>query len=100
VHCIPQAGALGPPDLLDFLEEPRLQRWVGVQYHPQTELGSHYGELRMSRCYDMVVFVDQTNGLRAIEARVCVHARERVCVCLSVCLSICRRVKTCMGVVG
>ena len=28
-----------------LLRFPMLQRWVGVQYHPQTEFMSHYGEV-------------------------------------------------------
>jgi hypothetical protein len=42
---------------------PMLQRWVGVQYHPETEFSSHYGEVVMGRCYDTVVFVDKTRAL-------------------------------------
>ena len=30
---------------------------MGVQYHPETELESHYGEMRMGRCFNMVVYV-------------------------------------------
>jgi hypothetical protein len=43
------AAASAAADLVARLDEPRLQRWVGVQYHPQTELQSHYGEMRMAR---------------------------------------------------
>lgn len=60
----PSAGK----SLVEMLDEPRLQRWVGVQYHPATELQSHYGEMRMARCYNVVVFVDKTSGLRPLEA--------------------------------
>ncbi|CAD7935472.1 unnamed protein product [Amoebophrya sp. A25] len=42
---------------------PLLQRWVGVQYHPETEFSSHYGEMCVGRCYDLIVFVDKTNAL-------------------------------------
>eukprot|EP00931_Biecheleriopsis_adriatica_P088278 TRINITY_DN62639_c0_g1_i1.p1 TRINITY_DN62639_c0_g1~~TRINITY_DN62639_c0_g1_i1.p1 ORF type:complete len:1151 (-),score=234.12 TRINITY_DN62639_c0_g1_i1:112-3564(-) len=42
---------------------PILQRWVGVQYHPETEIESHYGEMVVGRCYDLAVFVDKTHAL-------------------------------------
>jgi len=42
---------------------PMLQRWVGVQYHPDTELESHYGEVLMGKCYDTIVFIDTTRAL-------------------------------------
>ena len=89
VHCIPvddAAGAAGEcvgagkgkgrgrgkggkaVDLATELNNPRLQRWVGVQYHPETELESHYGEMRMGRCFDMVVYVDSTTALKPLPA--------------------------------
>ena len=46
--------------------EPRLQRWVGVNYKPATERQSHYGELQLSACYDQVVFVDSTAALTPV----------------------------------
>ena len=45
---------------------PRLQRWVGVQYKPNTERQSHYGELTLSKCYDQIIYMDQTSGLLPI----------------------------------
>ncbi|CAD7975021.1 unnamed protein product [Amoebophrya sp. A25] len=65
LHCLPS-------DVLERLRQdplfwmncvPILQRWVGVQYHPETELQSHYGELVASRAYDMLLFVDESNAL-------------------------------------
>ena len=47
----------------------RLQRWVGVSYKPDTERQSHYGELELARCYDQVVFIDRTEGLRPIQPK-------------------------------
>ena len=69
LHCSPCVGsglsseALTPHDLLC---ETRLQRWVGVSYHPERELRSHYGEVTMKNCYDTVVFIDSTSALREI----------------------------------
>jgi hypothetical protein len=44
-------------------DKPILQRWVGVSYHAETEIDSHYGEMVFPRCYDMAVFVDRTKAL-------------------------------------
>jgi erythromycin esterase-like protein len=46
----------------------RLQRWVGVNYKPETEMQSHYGELLLSLCYDQVVYLDRTQALCALAA--------------------------------
>jgi len=35
-------------------DAPRLQRWVGVSYKPDTERQSHYGEMVLRKCYDQV----------------------------------------------
>jgi len=42
---------------------PVMQRWVGVQYHPETELQSHYGEMLASQAYNLLIFVDETTAL-------------------------------------
>ncbi|ANN70593.1 protein-L-isoaspartate(D-aspartate) O-methyltransferase [Bordetella bronchialis] len=43
-----------------LLEEPRLQRYIGVIYRPDTELYSHYAEASLSRQYDAYVWFDET----------------------------------------
>jgi erythromycin esterase-like protein/ubiquitin-protein ligase len=48
---------------------PRLQRWVGVCYKPQSELESHYGEMVLARCYDQVLFCDVTSALKPVAPR-------------------------------
>lgn len=69
-HCLPSSHPhFGAASLnieqarAHLLEFPMLQRWVGVQYHPETEFQSHYGEVVMGRCYDTVVFIDTTQAL-------------------------------------
>ena len=54
--------------MVDLLQPavPRLQRWVGVSYKPDTERQSHYGSLVLSQCYDQVIFVNSTHGLQPI----------------------------------
>ncbi|CAJ1447992.1 unnamed protein product, partial [Effrenium voratum] len=70
IHCLPAehlnalSGAnMTPEKLLAVANFPILQRWVGVQYHPETEIESHYGEMSMAKCYDLAVFVDRTQAL-------------------------------------
>lgn len=46
-----------------LLSFPILQRWVGVSYHPDTEFDSHCGEVLLGKCYDTVVFIDETQAL-------------------------------------
>lgn len=71
----------GPPRfLLDFgqprsqplnelLAEPRLQRYIGVIYRPDTERWSHYAESILSRQYDAWLWFDQTTALTPLASR-------------------------------
>lgn len=58
--------ACGLAAMLGEGDPPRPQRWVGVSYKPATEQRSHYGDLSLSRCYDAVVFLDETRALSPI----------------------------------
>jgi len=42
------------------LSEPRLERFVGVVYRPETELHSHYAEATLPEQFDGYVWFDQT----------------------------------------
>lgn len=42
------------------LAAPRLQRFIGVIYRPETELESHYAEASLSRQFDGFVWFDET----------------------------------------
>ena len=59
IHCLPAehlnalSGPVSPEKLLMVANFPILQRWVGVQYHPETEIESHYGEMSVAKCYDL-----------------------------------------------
>jgi len=58
------------PGLVSLLSgPPRLQRWVGVSYKPETELQSHYGEMNVAACYDQIVFADVTSALAPVAQR-------------------------------
>ena len=40
-----------------------LQRWIGVNYVKETEMDSHYGESKLAKQFDFVVFINNTNSL-------------------------------------
>jgi protein-L-isoaspartate(D-aspartate) O-methyltransferase len=62
-----------PRFLLDFdrhqllsqrlAEPPRLERFIGVIYRPETELLSHYAEASLARQFDAFVWFDETSAL-------------------------------------
>ncbi|MBB3236236.1 protein-L-isoaspartate(D-aspartate) O-methyltransferase [Phyllobacterium endophyticum] len=67
--------------LLDFsrhnvlakrLIEPRLERFIGVIYRPQTELLSHYAEASLPRQFDAFVWLDETSAVTPLGPE---HAR-------------------------
>jgi len=50
------------------LAEPRLERYIGVVYRPETELASHYGEASLSRQFDAYVWFDESCALTPLPA--------------------------------
>lgn len=56
----------GDKALANALAEPRLERYIGVIYRPQTERWSHYAESSLSRQYDGWVWFDETRGVSAL----------------------------------
>ena len=56
-----------PAPLREGLEEPRLQRAVGVIYRPETELASHYFEAVLPRQFDEYIWVDTTHAVTPID---------------------------------
>jgi protein-L-isoaspartate(D-aspartate) O-methyltransferase len=52
------------------LQDPRLERAIGVVYRPSTELASHYFEAVLPRQFDEYVWIDRTSAVRplAVEA--------------------------------
>lgn len=49
------------------LEQPRLERFIGVVYRPATERWSHYAEAVLPRQFDALVWFDQTTAVKPIE---------------------------------
>ncbi|HEY7958455.1 MAG TPA: erythromycin esterase family protein [Sphingomicrobium sp.] len=50
-------------DLREALMEPRLERFIGVIYRPDTERWSHYSEAILPRQFDTWVWFDETHAV-------------------------------------
>jgi protein-L-isoaspartate(D-aspartate) O-methyltransferase len=50
------------------LEQPRLERAIGVIYRPDTELASHYFYASLPNQFDEYVWFDETRAIRPLEA--------------------------------
>ena len=50
------------------LVEPRLERFIGVIYRPETERWSHYSECCLPRQFDAYVWFDRTNSVTPLPA--------------------------------
>ena len=54
-------------DVTAALEEPRLQRFIGVIYRPETERQSHYFDAMLAEQFDFVIHIDETHALEPME---------------------------------
>jgi putative phosphoribosyl transferase len=52
-----------PAAFRDLIAEPRLERYIGVIYRPETERASHYSYAELSKQYDAFVWFDRTQAL-------------------------------------
>jgi erythromycin esterase-like protein len=50
-------------DFGEALEEPRLERFIGVIYRPDTERWSHYSEAILPKQFDCYVWFDETSAV-------------------------------------
>ena len=50
-------------EIKEALMEPRLERFIGVIYRPETERWSHYSECTLPRQYDAWVWFDETSAV-------------------------------------
>jgi erythromycin esterase-like protein len=57
-------------DLRRRLLEPRLERFIGVIYRPDTERWSHYAECVLPRQFDAFVWFDETTAVTPLPTRV------------------------------
>jgi erythromycin esterase-like protein len=49
------------------LRAPRLERAIGVIYHPETERLSHYFQARLLDQFDAVLHFDETRAVEPLE---------------------------------
>jgi erythromycin esterase-like protein len=52
------------------LHEPRLERFIGVIYRPESERWSHYVDCRLPAQFDAYVWFDETTAVTPLPARV------------------------------
>lgn len=57
----------GDPQLAEALDEPRLQRGIGVVYLPETERFSHYYQAWLSRQFDAVIHIEESSAVTPLE---------------------------------
>jgi putative phosphoribosyl transferase len=48
---------------------PRLERFIGVIYRPETERWSHYSHCNLAEQFDAYVWFDQTTAVPALPTR-------------------------------
>src|SRR5256885_1802497 len=61
-------GGWAEPRLRAELMEPRLERFIGVIYRPETERWSHYSEAILPRQFDAWVWFDETEAVTPLAA--------------------------------
>jgi protein-L-isoaspartate(D-aspartate) O-methyltransferase len=59
-------GLRNDSELRDGLNEPRLERAIGVIYRPESELASHYFAAHLPRQFDEYVWFDSTRAVRPL----------------------------------
>jgi erythromycin esterase-like protein len=57
---------LADPALYRTLAEPRLERFIGVIYRPQTERWSHYAEARLADQFDAYLWFEETRAVTSL----------------------------------
>ncbi|MGE3986272.1 MAG: erythromycin esterase family protein, partial [Dehalococcoidia bacterium] len=57
------------PHVSEALSAPRLERFIGVIYRPETELLSHYAKASLSKQFDAFVWFDETTAVTPLPAR-------------------------------
>ena len=60
-----RSGAVGR-EVGEALLEPRLERFIGVIYRPETERWSHYSDAILARQFDAWVWFDETHAVNAL----------------------------------
>jgi protein-L-isoaspartate(D-aspartate) O-methyltransferase len=58
-----------PAGLRDALVPPRLERFIGVIYRPESELQSHYADASLPRQFDAYLWFDETTAVTPLPTR-------------------------------
>jgi erythromycin esterase-like protein len=58
---------LHDPDVAAAVQQPRLERAIGVIYRPETERASHYFRAQLAEQFDAVIHLDDTRALEPLE---------------------------------
>jgi erythromycin esterase-like protein/predicted phosphoribosyltransferase/predicted alpha/beta-hydrolase family hydrolase len=64
------------PDLMQALSDPRLERYIGVIYRPETERWSHYSRASLPDQYDAFVWFDRTSAVTPLPTRMTAGEEE------------------------
>ena len=64
------------PQVAESLQQPRLERAIGVIYRPETERLSHYFEAQLADQFDAVLHYDETRAVEPLEADPVWHSGE------------------------
>ncbi|WP_353476440.1 erythromycin esterase family protein (plasmid) [Salipiger sp. H15] len=64
------------PALRRALRDPRLERYIGVIYRPETERWSHYSHATLPDQYDAFVWFDETRAVTPVPTRVIAGEEE------------------------
>jgi erythromycin esterase-like protein len=56
-----------PSTLLHALAQPRLERFIGVVYRPNTERWSHYAEAVLPKQFNAFIWFDETKAVQLLE---------------------------------
>jgi erythromycin esterase-like protein len=67
---------LRDPAVAAPLDDPRLERAIGVIYRPETERVSHWFEARLPAQFDLVIHLDETTALEPLDRSAGWEARE------------------------
>ncbi|WP_425526065.1 erythromycin esterase family protein [Rhizobium binae] len=57
-------------DLRRVIAEPRLERYIGVIYRPETERWSHYSHASLPDQYDAFAWFDRTSAVTPLATQV------------------------------
>ena len=58
------------PEMRQALLAPRLERFIGVIYRPETERWSHYAEASLPQQFDAYAWFDETRAVTALPTKV------------------------------